>query len=121
MKIRVTMPGQEPQEFAGVFINKAPLRLLERLKVETKFGMKALAAMEEEGDLQLAAVMAYLAMNRAGVKTNYDDLLDLSIDDIEMITEPGDPGYAEPEATEDPTSAPADSAPADDGGAPEQG
>lgn len=91
MKIRITLPGQEPREFPAVLINKAPLRLLDRLKVESKLGMKALAAMDEDGDPRIVAVMAWLAMNRAGEAIRFDALLDLALDDMEMLAEPDDP------------------------------
>lgn len=111
MQIRVTLPDSEPRTYEGVLINKAPIYLLTELKVQTKFGLKAFAAMEEDGDPRIAVVMAYLAMRTAGESVRYADLEQLCLDDLEIIRDDEDePAEAEGEGESDPQIPAPDSA-----------
>lgn len=111
MKIRI-----KDVTVVGRNIDSARIRDLVELQTQTGMKLPEIREAGAPGAVYTAPIVAFLSMRGAGHSFTWDDALDLSLDDIRVVVEPGDQRGTQEDAAADPQQPSGASAP--DGDAP---
>ncbi|MEZ3156855.1 hypothetical protein AB1K56_07970 [Microbacterium sp. BWR-S6Y] len=111
MKIRI-----KDVTVVGRNIDSARIRDLVELQTQTGMKLPEIREAGKPGALLTAPVIAFLSMRGAGHAFTWEDALDLSLDEIRVVVEPGDRPAVQEDEQADPPQPSGDSAP--DGDAP---